>query len=63
MIKIEEVTTSAKKGRAPYRGGKTTEALQPWLKEDPPMSRATWYRLKAKAKERDKTVDRVSLTR
>ena len=37
--------------RSPYRGGTSNEATKPWLKEDPPMSRRTWYRKRKKAKE------------
>ena len=53
MIRVEPIKARPKK-RAPYRGGQTIEGSKPWLKEDPPMSRRTWYRQEAKRKAAEK---------
>jgi hypothetical protein len=50
MIRLEPLKARPKK-RAPYRGGTSIEATKPWLKEDPPMGRRTWYRRRKEEKD------------
>ena len=50
MIRLEPLKARPSK-RAPYRGGTSIEATKPWLKEDPPMGRRTWYRKRKEARD------------